>query len=98
MYRLKVFYKFQFLLFLQRQWLIEITSNKSIVGIFLNVKATDAKTVICNLCNNEFLKAGNDEKVFGFEFNVKAVYLTKKSGQFANGFDSFKYGVHIFQF
>ena len=60
---LKIFYKFQFLLYLQRQWLIEITSNKSTVGKFLNVKATDAKTVICNLCNNEFLKAGSDEKV-----------------------------------
>ena len=75
---LKVFYKFQFLLYLQRQWLIEITSNKSIIGKFLNVKATDAKTVICNLCDNEFLKAGSDEKVFGFDFNMKAVYLIKR--------------------
>ena len=75
---LKAFYKFQFLFKLQRQWLIKMTSNKSIVGKFLNVKATDAKTVICNLCNNEFLKAGSDEKGFSFDFNMKAVYLIKR--------------------
>ena len=45
------------------------------MGKFLSVKATDAKTVICNLCNNEFLKAESDEKVFSFDFNMKAVYL-----------------------
>ena len=64
---------------------------------FLNFKATDAKTVICNLCNNEFLIGGSDEKVFSFDFNMKAVYLIKRV-QFVNGFDSFKYGKHIFQY
>ena len=29
---------------------------------------------------------------------MKAVYLIKTSVQFVNGFDSFKYGKHIFQF
>ena len=75
---LKVFYKFQFLFQLQRQWLIKITFNTNIVGKFLNVKATDAKTVICNLYNNEFLKAGSDEKVFSFDFIMKAVCLIKR--------------------
>ena len=57
---------------------IKITSNKSIVGKFLNVKATDAKKVICNLCSNEFLRGGSDEKVFSFDFNMKAVYFIKR--------------------
>ena len=38
-----------------------MTSNKSIVWKFFNVKAIDAKKVICNLCSNEFSR-GSDEK------------------------------------
>ena len=39
-----------------------MTSNKSIVWKFFNVKATNAKKVICNLCSNEFSRGGSDEK------------------------------------
>ena len=39
-----------------------MTSNKSIVWKFFNVKANNAKKVICNLCSNEFLRGGSDEK------------------------------------
>ena len=78
MYILKVFYKFQFLFQLQRQWLIKMTSNKSIVWKFFNIKAVDAKEVICNLCSNEFLKEGSNEKVFSFDLNIRAVCLIKR--------------------
>ena len=71
---LKVFYKFQFLFLLKRQWIIKMTSNNSIVWKFFSVKATDAKKVICNLYSNEFLR-GSDEKVFSFDFNVRAVFF-----------------------
>ena len=75
-----------------------MTYHKSLVWKLFNTKATDAKKVICNLCSNEFLREGSDEKVFSFDFNLRAVCLIKKSVQFVNGFDSFKYGIHIFQF
>ena len=43
------------------------------------------------------MRGGSDEKVFSFDYNMKAVCLIK-SVQFVNGFDSFKQGIHIFQF
>ena len=55
-----------------------MTSNKSIVLKFFNVKATYAKKIICNLCSNEFLRGGNDEKVFSFDFYVRADCLIKR--------------------
>ena len=36
--------------------------KKSIVWKLFNVKATNAKNVICNLCSNEFSRGGSDEK------------------------------------
>ena len=39
-----------------------MTSNKIIVWKFFNVKGTNVKKVICNLCGNEFLRGGSDEK------------------------------------
>ena len=74
-----------------------MTSNKSIVWKFFNVKATDAKIVFCNLCSNKFSREGSDEKVFSFDFNMSAVCLIKRV-QLVNGFNSFQYGIHIFQF
>ena len=53
-------------------------SNESIVWKLFSVKATDAKKVICNLCSNEFLRGGSDEKVFSFDFNMKVVCLIKR--------------------
>ena len=58
--------------------MVKITSNKSIVWKFFNVKATDAKKVICNLCSNEFSGGGNDEKAFSFDFDMRAVCLIKR--------------------
>ena len=55
-----------------------MTSNKSIVWKFFNVKATNAKKVICNLCSKEFSRGGSDEKVFSFDFNMRAVCLIKR--------------------
>ena len=40
--------------------------------------ATDAKKVICNSCSNEFFRGGSDEKVFSFDFNMRAVCLIKR--------------------
>ena len=74
-----------------------MTSNKSILWKLFNVKATDAKKVICNLCSNKLVRGRSDEKVSSFDFNMRAVCLIK-SVQCVNGFDSFKYGIHIFQF
>ena len=42
-YILKIFCKFQLLFYLQRQWLIKMTSNESNVWKFFNVKATTDK-------------------------------------------------------
>ena len=39
-----------------------MTSKKSIAWKFFNVKATNAKKINCNLCNNEFAREGSDEK------------------------------------
>ena len=64
-----------------------MTSNKSIVKKFFNIKATDAKKVICNLCSNELLREGCDEKVFSFDFNMRSSLFEKKRVQFVNGFD-----------
>ena len=55
-----------------------MTSNKSILWKFFNIEATDAKKVICNLCSNEFFRGGSDEKVFSFDFNMRAVCLIKR--------------------
>ena len=51
-------------------------SNNRIVWKFFNAKATDAKKVIYNLCSNEFSR-GSDEKIFSFDFNIKAVCLIR---------------------
>ena len=37
-------------------------------------------------------------KVFSFDFNMRGSLFDKKSVHLVNGFDSFKYGIHIFQF
>ena len=58
---------------------MKMTSNKSILWrYFFDIKATDAKKVICNLCSNEFLRGGSDEKVFSFDFNMRVVCLMKR--------------------
>ena len=43
-----------------------------------NIKDTDSKKVICNLCSNEFLRGGSNERVFSFDFNARAVCLIKR--------------------
>ena len=55
-----------------------MTSNESILWKFFNIKATDTKKVICDLCSNEFLREGSNENVFSFEFNKRAVCLIQR--------------------
>ena len=55
-----------------------MTSNKSIVLKSFNIKPTDAKKVICNLCSNKFLRGGSNEKVFSIDYNMRVVCLIKR--------------------
>ena len=55
-----------------------MTSNKSIVLKSFNIKPTDAKKVICNLCSNEFLRGESNEKVFSIDYNMRVVCLIKR--------------------
>ena len=55
-----------------------MTFNKCIVWKFFNVKATDVKEVIYNLCSNELSSRGSDKKVFSLDFNMRAVCLIKR--------------------
>ena len=55
-----------------------MTSNISIVWKIFDIRATDVKKIICNLCSNEFSKGGSDERVFCFDFNMRAGRLIKR--------------------
>ena len=43
-----------------------------------NVKAIDSKKVICNSCSDEFSIGGSDEKVYSFDFNMRAGCVIKR--------------------